>query len=111
MKELLLATGKYDTIEVIENAYANDLKARIRSATEDAQAADELFFYYTGHCYTYEEEFFYCAFDFDTNRPNESGLSTSDLHTLLRLASADAVVKVVDACNSGTHLIKSDIGL
>ena len=30
------------------------------------------------------------------------------MHTLLRLADADLVVKVIDACNSGTLLVKAD---
>lgn len=111
MKELLEATEKYEAIEIIQNADANDLKAKIRAAVDKTKSPGELFFYFTGHGYLYEEEFFYCATKFDSNRPNETGLSTTELHTLLRLANADVVVKVADACNSGTHLIKSDIGL
>lgn len=111
MKELLEATEKYETIEIVENAGANDLKAMIRAAVDKAKSQGELLFYFTGHGYTYEEEFFYCATNFDSNRPNETGLSTTELHTLLRLANADLVIKVADACNSGTHLIKADIGL
>ncbi len=30
---------------------------------------------------------------------------------MLRLANTDLVIKVVDACNSGTHLVKAEIGL
>jgi len=111
MRELLEATEKYETIEIIENADANDLKARVRAAVEKGKSPGELFLYYTGHGYTYEDEFFYCATNFDSNRPNETGLSTTDLHTFLRLPNADLVIKVVDACNSGTHLVKAEIGL
>jgi hypothetical protein len=111
MRELLDATQKYETIEIIENADANDLKSRIRGVVEKAKSPAELFFYYSGHGYSHEEEFFYCAANFDSGRPNETGLSTADLHTLLRLANADLVIKVADACNSGTHLVKAEIGL
>jgi hypothetical protein len=111
MRELLDATEKYETIEIIENADANDLKATIRAAVDKAKSPSELFFYYTGHGYSYEDEFFYCATNFDSNRPNETGLSTTDLHTFLRLANADLVIKIADACNSGTHLVKAEIGL
>jgi hypothetical protein len=111
MKELLEATEKYETIEVIENVEANDLKERVRAAVDKSNSISELFFYYTGHGYAYEDEFFYCATNFDPNRPNETGLSTTDLHTLLRLPNADLVIKVADACNSGTHLVKAEIGL
>jgi hypothetical protein len=111
MKELLDATAKYETIEIIENADANELKVRIRAAIDKVKSPAELFFYFTGHGYGHEDEFFYCTTNFDSNRPNETGLATADLHIFLRLANADLVIKVVDACNSGTHLVKADIGL
>jgi len=111
MRELLEATEKYEATEIIENADANDLKAKIRATIENAKSPTELFFYYTGHGHSYEDEFFYCATNFDSNRPHETGLSTTDLHTFLRLAKADLVIKVVDACNSGTHLVKAELGL
>ena len=111
MKELVDTTEKYDTVVIIENAEANDLKAKIRAVIDKAKSPAELFFYYTGHGYFYEDDFFYCATNFDSSRPNETGLSTTDLHTFLRLANADLVIKIADACNSGTHLVKADIGL
>lgn len=111
MSELLEATGKYETIAIIRNANANDLKEKIRAAVDGAGSPGELFFYYTGHGFSHEEEFFYCATNFDSSRPNETGLATTDLHTFLRLANANLVIKVADACNSGTHLVKAEIGL
>jgi hypothetical protein len=68
MRELLDGTEKYETIKTIESASANDLKAKIRAAVNNAKLPAELFFYYTGHGYSYEEEFFYCATNFDSNR-------------------------------------------
>jgi hypothetical protein len=109
IKMLLDATEKYPHIEVIENAKADDLKTRIREAIDKAQSPAELFFYYTGHGYQNEDDFYYCATHFDAKRPNETGLSTTELHTLLRLAEADLVVKVIDACNSGSLLVKSEL--
>ena len=106
MRELLEATGKYAEIEIIENTQADDLKSRIRAVIDKGPSTDELLFYFTGHGYQYDSEFFYCTTNFDSKRPNETGLSSSELHTLLRLANADLVVKVVDACNSGTSLVK-----
>lgn len=108
IKQLLEATGKYDKITAIENAEADALKSEIRAAVDQAQSPDELFFYFTGHGLQHETEFFFCATNFDSKRPNETGISTTELHTLLRLADAGLVVKVVDACNSGTLLIKSE---
>ncbi|AOS82891.1 hypothetical protein BIU88_01230 [Chlorobaculum limnaeum] len=109
MRALLEATDKYSHIEVIENVKADDLKTRIREAIDKSQSPTELFFYYTGHGYQNEDEFFYCATNFDAKRPNETGISTTELHMLLRLAESDLVVKVIDACNSGSLLVKSEL--
>ena len=43
MRELLDGTEKYETIETIENASANDLKAKIRAAVNNAKLPAELF--------------------------------------------------------------------
>ena len=108
MEELLQATDKYANIARIENANADDLKSQIREIVSKQQTKEELFFYYTGHGCQQEHEFYYCATEFNSKRPNQTGLSTNDLHALLRQANAALVVKVIDACNSGTLLVKSD---
>lgn len=108
MAELLRATEKYDEITIIENAEADTLKSRIRTAVDSTQSPHELFFYFTGHGHQHETEFFFCATDFDSDRPNQTGLSISEFHTLLRPANAELVVQVVDACYSGTLMFKSD---
>lgn len=110
MKELLEATEKYESIAVIENKEADELKSAIREAIDAVSAPHELFFYFTGHGLQHETEFFFCATNFDAKRPNETGISTTELHTLLRLTDAGLVIKVIDACNSGTLLIKSEGG-
>ena len=107
--ETLKATGRYNEICVVENENSDDLKVSLRNVVARASAVDELLFYFTGHGYI-STEFFFCATNFDTNRPNQTGLSNSELHTILRGASAELTVKVIDACNSGTSLIKADYG-
>jgi hypothetical protein len=89
IKELLEATEKYSEIVVIEDMDADGLKSRIRAVTDKDSSTGEIFFYFTGHGYQREEEFYYCAANFDAKRPNETGLSISELHTLLRLADAE----------------------
>lgn len=108
VEELLIATGKYATVTKIEDADADDLKEQLRTALDAVKSPEELFFYFTGHGHLHEKEFFLCPKNFDSKRPNQTGLSETELHTLLRLPDANLVIKVMDACYSGTLLIKSD---
>ena len=108
MNELLEATEKYAGIYTIEDSSADETKARVRQVIQERSPTDELFFYFSGHGYQHESDFYLCATDFDSRRPNATGVSTDELHALLRLADADLVVKVIDACNSGTPLVKGE---
>jgi hypothetical protein len=108
VKELVDATEKFQGVEVLVNETSSQLKERIRAAIDSHQTIDEIFFYFTGHGFQHDAEFFFCATNFDAKRPNETGLSNSELHTLLKSPEADLVVKVIDACNSGSLLVKSD---
>ena len=58
MKELLEATEKFARISVISDAAADDMKAEIRAVIDVGTAVDELFFYFTGHGYQHEDDFF-----------------------------------------------------
>ena len=108
MKELLEATEKYTGIYTVEDSTADVTKAKVRQVIQERSAMDELFLYFSGHGYQHESDFYLCATDFDSRRPNATGLSTDELHALLRLADADLVVKVIDSCNSGTPLVKAE---
>jgi hypothetical protein len=108
VKELLEATEKFDSLEVVLDSDSSQLKERIRAAIDAHKSVDEIFFYFTGHGFQHETDFFYCATNFDAKRPNETGLSNSELHVLLRSPQAVLVVKVIDACNSGTLLVKAN---
>lgn len=108
MKALLEATGKYEKITAVVDADADRMKEAVRETVSDDSPIDEVFFYFSGHGTQIESEFYFCGTGFDSTRPNETGLSTTDLHVLLRAVNPKLVVKVVDACNSGTSLIKAD---
>jgi hypothetical protein len=108
IKELTDATEKFESVEVILNSTSSQLKDRIRNAFDNHKPIAEVFLYFTGHGFSHEAEFFFCSTNFDSKRPNETGLSNSELHILLRSLDADLVVKVIDACSSGTLLVKSD---
>lgn len=108
MRELLDATKKFSKIELIENYEADALKSQLRTIVETISPIEELFFYFSGHGCLHKNEFYCCATRFNQERPNETGISNNELHTILKLADPELVVKVIDACSSGTLLIKSD---
>jgi uncharacterized caspase-like protein len=108
VKELLEATGKFESIELLLDKDSSQLKESIRATIDANQSIQEIFFYFTGHGYQHDAEFFFCAINFASDRPNETGLSNSELHKLLRSPEADLVVQVIDACQSGSLLVKSD---
>src|SRR5205085_8789620 len=108
MNALLRATEKFEEVVVIKNKDSDALKLHLRSSLEKVKSPEELFIYFTGHGHVHEGEFYHCATNFDAKRPNDTGLSTSELHTLLRPLDATLVVKVIDACYSGTHLVKAE---
>ena len=75
MKELLEATGRFENIELILNSDSSQLKERLRAVVDGHESIGEIFFYFTGHGFQREAEFFFCATDFNAKRPNETGLS------------------------------------
>lgn len=108
VNELLESTGRFSVIKPIVNTDADQLKKQIRETLDASERYGEIFFYFSGHGYQVGGEFFYCGTNFDPRRPNETGLSNSDLHGLIRPSAPTLLVKVIDACNSGTPLIKSN---
>jgi hypothetical protein len=107
IRALLEATARFDDIHEIMNPTADTLKERLRVALNmDDVPCRELFFYFSGHGYDADSVFYFCTSDFNARQPNVTGLSGPDLHNLFRSASPDLVVTVIDACHSGSPLIK-----
>lgn len=107
VRALIEATARFDEIHEIMDPTAETLKERIRAALNvDGVACRELFFYFSGHGYEADGIFYFCASDFTARQPNVTGLSGADLHDLLRSASPGIVATVIDACHSGSPLIK-----
>lgn len=104
---LLEALGRYDEIVVITDADADAMRRGVRSALQVDGAVSEVFFYFSGHGGVVADDYFYCGTSFDAGRPNETGVSESDLHQLFRDSSPKLLVKVLDACESGTRLVKN----
>ena len=110
MYELINSTAKFDLVLKVLDADADKIKEVLRENLSLHPNVDEIFFYFTGHGWQGRSDFFFCPTSFDAARPNETGLSNDELHTLFRLANPKLIVKVVDACNSGNPLIKSAEG-
>lgn len=107
VRALIDATARFDEIHEIMDPTAETLKERLRVALNmDGAPCRELFFYFSGHGYEADGAFYFCASDFTAKQPNVTGLSGVDLHDLFRSASPGLVVTVIDACHSGSPLIK-----
>jgi hypothetical protein len=106
--QLIGSTQKFEAIETILNKSASELKETLRAVIDNNSPINEIFFYYTGHGFQGDGEFYICPTDFSKDHPNETGLSTAETHMLLRSSEARIVVKVLDACFSGALLIKND---
>jgi Caspase domain len=109
MTKLIESTGRFGSIHPIINANADLIRSTIRGALANATEVDEIFFYYSGHGEIVGSEFFFCGTDFANAHPHKTGVSHDALHGLLRSSSPGLLVKIVDACSSGTLLVKSDI--
>lgn len=57
MEELLAATGRFDSIEVILNSDSAHLKEAIRTVIDAYKTISEVYFYYTGHGFMRGSEF------------------------------------------------------
>jgi hypothetical protein len=109
MENLLKATGRFSHITSLLNKNSEDLKEGIRSHLDTVTEAKEVLFYYTGHGYMQDDEFYFCAKDFSPKAPNRTGLSNKDLHSLIKGIKSETVIKIIDSCASGVNLIKSEI--
>ncbi|MBI1183442.1 hypothetical protein GC194_04185 [bacterium] len=67
---------------------------------------EEFFFYYSGHGEFTNDEFYYILSDFDVKKRNQTSLQNTEVDDLMRTLKPNLVVKVIDACQSGTTYIK-----
>lgn len=108
MALLLEASGRHDTVYQLTDLDGDGMREAIRDALPAENTQNEVFFYYSGHGEQLGSEFYYCGVGFDSERPNETGLSHRQLHDLVRAVSPTLFVNVIDACYSGALLVKAD---
>lgn len=108
IRALLSGTQKFGQIVDFVDEPVSSVKDKIRKLAEVSDECPEVFFYFTGHGLSNSDDFFMCFNGFKETSPNTSGLSRKEAFELLRLFEADLSVVVVDACEAGRNLIKSD---
>jgi len=108
MEALLSATERFDKIICLTNERASDLKDKLRDFISNLDKSnDEVFFYFSGHGIDDGNEFYFCLSDYDKKAPHSTALSNQELHGLIRTSGPKSFIKVIDACESGTQMIKS----
>nr|WP_239032631.1 caspase family protein [Leisingera sp. MMG026] len=103
---LLEATGRFDTVNLHVDLDADQMREAVRNALSPNGQHDEVFFYFSGHGSYIGAELYLCGKTFDGHRPNETGVSHSDLSDLFRASGPEVFISVIDACFSGAPLIK-----
>jgi hypothetical protein len=109
--ELIRSTGRYDEIRALQDASADDIRSNVRDLLSAGGEIGEFLFYFSGHGFKRDTEFYFCAKTFDPVRPNETGLSHDELSSMMRSGNPELAVKIIDACSSGSPLIKGDVDL
>lgn len=109
IKELIIATNKYNKILCISEATcASQIRDELSKIHEfQYDGIEELLFYYTGHGHFDGDEFYYTCFDSNIENIGQTFLSNSEIDNLIRDLKPNITVKVVDACNAGVMYIKS----
>jgi hypothetical protein len=106
---ILQKTQKFSHILCINN---NESSARTKELITNfvldnkANQIEELFFYFSGHGDFLNEDFYFILSDFDSKKRKQSSLQNSEMDDLIRTLSPKLVIKIIDACQSGTAYIK-----
>jgi len=109
MRELLKATQKFSQIVDFVDQPVSKVNDSLRQLAELEEGIEEVFFYFTGHGLSNSNDFYMCFEGFKEASPNSTGLSRTDAYEIIRLFNAELSVFVIDACEAGRNLIKSDL--
>ncbi|WP_215762087.1 caspase family protein [Acetobacter sp. P1H12_c] len=108
LNKLLTETKKFHHIAKFIDEKVNTVKDSLRDLAKLDEDCDEIFFYFTGHGLSNTNDFYMCFEHFKENSPNTTGISHTEILSLLRNFHAKTSVIVIDACEAGRNLIKSD---
>lgn len=103
--------NKYDEVLVIDEALSavaakNRIAKFVSSFEQDI--IDEILVYYSGHGMRHSDDFYYLFSDYNRERHEQTSLSNTELDGMFRSLNPSLMVKVIDACKSGSEYIKSD---
>ncbi len=109
INQIIRKTGKYEAILYVND---NETSANTKELLSNfilenkINVVNELFFYYSGHGEFSNDEFYYVLSDFDSKKKNQTSLQNSEIDDLIKTLTPELVIKVIDACQSGTRYIK-----
>lgn len=104
--EILLINEKTDSQNIKDELFGFIDKNKLRLEKDNNLEIDELFFYFSGHGMTVDEEFYYITSDFEYSKLNTTTLKNTEIDNAIRRLNPKLTVKIVDACESGTRYVK-----
>lgn len=108
---ILNTTKKFDRVLTInDNESSSKTKELLSNFFIEHKGVkiEELFFYYSGHGEFSNDEFYYLLSDYDAKKKNQTCLQNNEVDDLIRTLNPQIVIKVIDACQSGTSYIKEN---
>ena len=108
MLKIIHESGEFDAVFEVINPSASHLKLKLSDFvdTYKDEVVDEVFFYYSGHGGTFDDDFYFTPSNFDSTNRRSTGLSNDELDQLLRSLNGELTVKFIDACHAGIHYVK-----
>ncbi len=107
--EIIKESKKYDNIAYVNGEYSNreifkkleELKIKVKD-----EEINEIFFYFSGHGFSENNELFYITTNTENDKINTTSLKNSEIDALFRSLNPNLYVKVIDSCQSGISYIK-----
>lgn len=110
MMSIVSEMGVVDVFESEKREKARDLKSRLAqwvdSIVQKGDPVEEVIFYFSGHG-DLSDQLRLLLFDYEREKKNQTSISNNEIDDMLRNFGSPLVVKIVDACYSGTSYIKS----
>lgn len=109
IENLIKRSKKFDKIfSISDNTfYINVREIILELENFQSNEVEEIFFYYSGHGYFNDNEFYYSCTDSDIDSIQGTFIINSELDKLIRKLNPAVTIKLVDACNAGVRYVKN----